>query len=229
MAKTSRKLKAAYAEIDRNKTYELSAAVALVKGHAKAKFDETIEISMNLGVDPRHADQMVRGVVAMPNGTGKSMRVAVFAKDAKADEAKVAGADLVGAEDLAEAIQNGEADFDRVIATPDMMGVVGRLGKVLGPRGLMPNPKLGTVTSDVEGAVNAAKAGEVQYRAEKAGVVHAGIGKASFDEAKIVENAAAFIDAVRKARPTGAKGQYIKKITISSTMGAGVFVEDAAS
>jgi len=229
MAKTSRKLKAAYADIDRNKAYELSAAVALVKDHAKAKFDETIEISMNLGVDPRHADQMVRGVVAMPNGTGKSMRVAVFAKDAKADEAKAAGADLVGAEDLAEAIQNGEADFDRVIATPDMMGVVGRLGKVLGPRGLMPNPKLGTVTSDVEGAVNAAKAGEVQYRAEKAGVVHAGIGKASFEEAKIVENAAAFIDAVRKARPTGAKGQYIKKITISSTMGAGVFVEDAIS
>ena len=229
MAKTSKNLKAAYAEIDRNKAYELSAAVALVKGHAKAKFDETIEISMNLGVDPRHADQMVRGVIAMPNGTGKSMRVAVFAKDAKADEAKAAGADLVGAEDLAEAIQNGEADFDRVIATPDMMGVVGRLGKVLGPRGLMPNPKLGTVTSDVEGAVNAAKAGEVQYRAEKAGVVHAGIGKASFDEAKLVENAAAFIDAVRKARPTGAKGQYIKKITISSTMGAGVFVEDAAS
>ena len=229
MAKISRNLKAAYADIDRNKAYELSEAVALVKDHAKAKFDETIEISMNLGVDPRHADQMVRGAVAMPNGTGKSMRVAVFAKDAKADEAKAAGADLVGAEDLAEAIQNGEADFDRVIATPDMMGVVGRLGKVLGPRGLMPNPKLGTVTSDVEGAVNAAKAGEVQYRAEKAGVVHAGIGKASFDEAKIVENAAAFIDAVRKARPTGAKGQYIKKITISSTMGAGVFVEDAAS
>jgi large subunit ribosomal protein L1 len=226
MAKTGRNLKAAYAEIDRNKAYELSAAVALVKGHAKAKFDETIEISMNLGVDPRHADQMVRGVVAMPNGTGKSMRVAVFAKDAKADEAKAAGADLVGAEDLAEAIQNGETGFDRVIATPDMMGVVGRLGKVLGPRGLMPNPKLGTVTVDVGGAVNAAKAGEVQYRAEKAGVVHAGIGKASFDEAKIVENAAAFIDAVRKARPTGAKGQYVKKITISSTMGAGVFVED---
>ena len=228
MAKTSRNLKAAYADIDRNKTYELSAAVALVKGHAKAKFDETIEISMNLGVDPRHADQMVRGVVAMPNGTGKSMRVAVFAKDAKADEARAAGADLVGAEDLAEAMQNGEAGFDRVIATPDMMGVVGRLGKVLGPRGLMPNPKLGTVTADVAGAVNAAKAGEVQYRAEKAGVVHAGIGKASFDEAKIVENAAAFIDAVRKARPTGAKGQYVKKITISSTMGAGVFVEDVA-
>ena len=228
MAKPGKNLKAAYAQIDRNKSYELSAAVALVKGHAKAKFDETIEISMNLGVDPRHADQMVRGVVAMPNGTGKSMRVAVFAKDAKADEAKAAGADLVGAEDLAEAIQNGEADFDRVIATPDMMGVVGRLGKVLGPRGLMPNPKLGTVTADVEDAVKAAKAGEVQYRAEKAGVVHAGIGKASFDEAKIVENAAAFIDAVHKARPTGAKGQYVKKITISSTMGAGVFVEDVA-
>ena len=228
MAKTGKNLKAAYAEIDRNKAYELSAAVSLVKGHAKAKFDETIEISMNLGVDPRHADQMVRGVVAMPHGTGKSMRVAVFAKDAKADEAKAAGADFVGAEDLAEAIQNGEADFDRVIATPDMMGVVGRLGKVLGPRGLMPNPKLGTVTADVAGAVNAAKAGEVQYRAEKAGVVHAGIGKASFDEAKIVENAAAFIDAVRKARPSGAKGQYVKKITMSSTMGAGVFVEDVA-
>ena len=229
MAKTGKNLKAAYAEIDRNKAYELSAAVAFVKGHAKAKFDETIEISMNLGVDPRHADQMVRGVVAMPNGTGKSMRVAVFAKDAKAEEARAAGADLVGAEELAEAIQNGESGFDRVIATPDMMGVVGRLGKVLGPRGLMPNPKLGTVTADVGGAVNAAKAGEVQYRAEKAGVVHAGIGKASFDEAKIVENAIAFIDAVRKARPTGAKGQYVKKITISSTMGAGVFVEDATT
>ena len=228
MAKTSKNLKAAYADVDRSKAYELSAAVALVKGHAKAKFDETIEISMNLGVDPRHADQMVRGVVAMPNGTGKSMRVAVFAKDAKAEEAKAAGADLVGAEDLAEAIQNGDALFDRVIATPDMMGVVGRLGKVLGPRGLMPNPKLGTVTADVGGAVKAAKAGEVQYRAEKAGVVHAGIGKASFDEAKIVENAEAFIDAVRKARPSGAKGQYVKKITISSTMGAGVFVEDVA-
>ena len=228
MAKTGKNLRAAYAEIDRNKAYELSAAVALVKGHAKAKFDETIEISMNLGVDPRHADQMVRGVIAMPNGTGKSMRVAVFAKDAKADEAKAAGADLVGAEDLAEAIQNGDAEFDRVIATPDMMGVVGRLGKVLGPRGLMPNPRLGTVTADVAGAVGAAKAGEVQYRAEKAGVVHAGIGKASFDQAKLVENAEAFIDAVRKARPTGAKGQYVKKITISSTMGAGVFVEDEA-
>jgi large subunit ribosomal protein L1 len=183
---------------------------------------------MNLGVDPRHADQMVRGVVAMPNGTGKTMRVAVFAKDAKADEARAAGADLVGAEDLADAIQGGQSDFDRVIASPDMMGVVGRLGKVLGPRGLMPNPKLGTVTADVGAAVKAAKAGEVQYRAEKAGVVHAGIGKASFDADKIVENASAFIDAVRKARPSGAKGTYIKKITLSSTMGVGVFVEDVA-
>ena len=229
MARNSKNLKAAYETIDRSKSDGLAEAVALVKGNAKAKFDETIEIAMNLGVDPRHADQMVRGVVAMPNGTGKTMRVAVFAKDAKADEANAAGADLVGAEDLAEAIQNGESSFDRVIATPDMMGVVGRLGKVLGPRGLMPNPKLGTVTADVTAAVSAAKAGEVQYRAEKAGVVHAGIGKASFDEAKIVENAAAFIDAVRKARPSGAKGEYVKKITISSTMSAGVFVEDAAA
>lgn len=226
MARTSKKLKAAYEAIDRSKTYTLTEAVSLVKGNASTKFDETIEIAMNLGVDPRHADQMVRGVVAMPNGTGKSMRIAVFAKDAKAAEAKAAGADLVGAEELAESIQNGESSFDRVIATPDMMGIVGRLGKVLGPRGLMPNPKLGTVTPDIATAVAAAKAGEVQYRAEKAGVVHAGIGKASFDENKIEENAAAFIDAVRRARPSGAKGQYIKKITLSSTMGAGVFVED---
>jgi large subunit ribosomal protein L1 len=229
MAKQSKKMKAAAETVDRNRTYALAEAVALVKLNAAAtKFDETIEIAMNLGVDPRHADQMVRGVVAMPNGTGKSMRVAVFAKDAKADEAKEAGADLVGAEDLAEAIQGGQSDFDRVIASPDMMGVVGRLGKVLGPRGLMPNPKLGTVTADVGAAVKAAKAGEVQYRAEKAGVVHAGIGKASFDADKIVENASAFIDAVRKARPSGAKGTYIKKITLSSTMGVGVFVEDVA-
>jgi len=229
MAKLSKRRQAALAAVDRNRTYPLAEAVALVKSNAAAsKFDETIEIAMNLGVDPRHADQMVRGVVAMPNGTGKTMRVAVFARDAKADEAKAAGADLVGAEDLADAIQNGESNFDRVIASPDMMGVVGRLGKVLGPRGLMPNPKLGTVTPDVGAAVKAAKAGEVQYRAEKAGVVHAGIGKASFDEAKIVENASAFIDAVRKARPSGAKGTYIRKITLSSTMGAGVAVEDVA-
>ena len=229
MAKVSKKMKASVEAVDRTKEYVLAEAAALVKQNAAStKFDETIEIAMNLGVDPRHADQMVRGVVAMPNGTGKSMRVAVFAKDAKADEAKAAGADLVGAEDLAESIQGGQSDFDRVIASPDMMGVVGRLGKVLGPRGLMPNPKLGTVTADVAAAVKAAKAGEVQYRAEKAGVVHAGIGKASFTADQITENAAAFIDAVRKARPSGAKGTYIKKITLSSTMGVGVFVEDVA-
>jgi large subunit ribosomal protein L1 len=229
MAKQSKRKQAALAAVDREQTYPLEKAVSLVKANAAAtKFDETIEIAMNLGVDPRHADQMVRGVVAMPNGTGKTMRVAVFARDAKADEAKEAGADLVGAEELAEAIQGGESNFDRVIASPDMMGVVGRLGKVLGPRGLMPNPKLGTVTPDIGAAVKAAKAGEVQYRAEKAGVVHAGIGKASFDEAKILENAAAFIDAVRKARPSGAKGTYIRKITLSSTMGVGVAVEDVA-
>ena len=229
MAKISKKMKASVEVVDRTKEYVLAEAAALVKQNAAStKFDETIEIAMNLGVDPRHADQMVRGVVAMPNGTGKSMRVAVFAKDAKADEAKAAGADLVGAEDLAEAIQGGQSDFDRVIASPDMMGVVGRLGKVLGPRGLMPNPKLGTVTADVAAAVKAAKAGEVQYRAEKAGVVHAGIGKASFTADQITENAAAFIDAVRKARPSGAKGTYIKKITLSSTMGVGVFVENVA-
>ena len=229
MAKQSKRKQAALSTVDRDRSYPLAQAVALVKANAAAsKFDETIEVAMNLGVDPRHADQMVRGVVAMPNGTGKTMRVAVFARDAKADEAKEVGADLVGAEDLAEAIQNGESNFDRVIASPDMMGVVGRLGKVLGPRGLMPNPKLGTVTPDVAGAVKAAKAGEVQYRAEKAGIVHAGVGKASFDEAQIVENAAAFIDAVRKARPSGAKGTYIRKITLSSTMGVGVAVEDVA-
>ncbi len=229
MAKISKKMRVSVEAVDRTKEYVLAEAAALVKQNAAStKFDETIEIAMNLGVDPRHADQMVRGVVAMPNGTGKSMRVAVFAKDAKADEAKAAGADLVGAEDLAEAIQGGQSDFDRVVASPDMMGVVGRLGKVLGPRGLMPNPKLGTVTADVAAAVKAAKAGEVQYRAEKAGVVHAGIGKASFTADQITENAAAFIDAVRKARPSGAKGTYIKKITLSSTMGVGVFVEDVA-
>ena len=229
MAKVSKKMKASMDAVDRTKEYVLAEAAALVKQNAAGtKFDETIEIAMNLGIDPRHADQMVRGVVAMPNGTGKTMRVAVFAKDAKADEAKSAGADLVGAEDLAEAIQNGESAFDRVIATPDMMGVVGRLGKVLGPRGLMPNPKLGTVTADVAEAVKAAKAGEVQYRAEKAGVVHAGVAKASFGAKQIEENANAFIEAVRKARPSGAKGSYIKKITISSTMSAGVFVEDTA-
>ena len=229
MAKVTKKKQAAIEAVDRLKTYSVSDAAALVKSCATSKFDETIEIAINLGVDPRHADQMVRGAVAMPNGTGKSVRVAVFARDAKADEAKAAGAEFVGAEELAEEIQNGEAGFDRVIATPDMMGVVGRLGKVLGPRGLRPNPKLGTVTPDVASAVQAAKAGEVQFRVEKAGVVHAGIGKASFDADKIAENANAFIEAIRKARPSGAKGTYIKKITMSSTMGPGVFVEDSSA
>ena len=227
MAKLGKRQTAINEAVDRDRNYSVAEAAALVKANAKAKFDETIEISVNLGVDPRHADQMVRGAVAMPNGTGKSVRVAVFARDAKADEAKAAGAEFVGAEELAEAIQNGEQGFDRVIASPDMMGVVGRLGKVLGPRGLMPNPKLGTVTPDVAAAVAAAKAGEVQFRVEKAGVVHAGIGKASFDADKIAQNADAFLEAIRKAKPSGAKGAYIKKITMSSTMGAGVFVEDA--
>ena len=227
MAKLGKRQTSINEAVDRDRNYSVAEAAALVKANAKAKFDETIEISVNLGVDPRHADQMVRGAVAMPNGTGKSVRVAVFARDAKADEAKAAGAEFVGAEELAEAIQNGEQGFDRVIASPDMMGVVGRLGKVLGPRGLMPNPKLGTVTPDVGAAVVAAKAGEVQFRVEKAGVVHAGIGKASFDAEKIAQNADAFLEAIRKARPSGAKGAYIKKITMSSTMGAGVFVEDA--
>ena len=229
MAQLSKRQKAAVEAIDRTRVYSIDEASQLIKGHATSKFDETIEISLNLGVDPRHADQMVRGAVAMPNGTGKDVRVAVFARDAKADEAKAAGAEFVGAEELAEAIQNGESGFDRVIASPDMMGVVGRLGKVLGPRGLMPNPKLGTVTADVATAVKAAKAGEVQFRVEKAGVIHAGIGKASFDAGKIAENASAFIAAIRKARPSGAKGTYVKKITLSSTMGAGIFVEDSAA
>lgn len=226
MAKLSKKQKGYAADIDRSRDYSVAEAAEIIKTGATAKFDETIEIAINLGVDPRHADQMVRGAVAMPNGTGKDVRVAVFARDAKADEAKAAGAEFVGAEDLAEAIQNGESGFDRVIASPDMMGVVGRLGKVLGPRGLMPNPKLGTVTPDVAAAVKTAKAGEVQFRVEKAGVVHAGIGKSSFAADKIAENASAFIDAIKKARPSGAKGTYIKKITLSSTMGPGVFIDD---
>ncbi|GAA6179828.1 MULTISPECIES: 50S ribosomal protein L1 [unclassified Shimia] len=199
-------------------------AVALVKGNATAKFDETVEIAVVLGVDPRHADQMVRGVVGLPNGTGKSVRVAVFARGPKAEEAQAAGADIVGAEDLMETVQGGTIDFDRCIATPDMMPVVGRLGKVLGPRNLMPNPKVGTVTMDVKAAVEAAKGGEVQFKVEKAGVVHAGVGKASFDEAKLVENVRAFMDAVQKARPSGAKGAYIQKIALSSTMGPGVTI-----
>jgi len=222
MAKTGKRYIAAREAVDRLKDYDVAEAVKLVKGNAKAKFDETIEISINLGVDPRHADQMVRGVVALPHGTGKTTRVAVFAKDAKAEEAKAAGADLVGAEDLMEAIQKGEMNFDRVIATPDMMGVVGRLGKVLGPRGLMPNPKLGTVTPNVGEAVTAAKAGQVQFRVEKAGVIHAGIGKASFSEEQIAENLNSFMAAINKARPTGAKGTYLKRASISTTMGPGI-------
>jgi large subunit ribosomal protein L1 len=225
MAQQGKRLKAAYAGIDREKTYALDEAVKLAKGGAKAKFDETIEISMNLGIDPRHADQMVRGVVGLPHGTGKTVRIGVFARGAKADEAKAAGADVVGADDLAALVQEGKIEFDRCIATPDMMGLVGRLGKVLGPRGLMPNPKLGTVTMDVKGAVTAAKAGQVEFRAEKAGIVHAGIGKASFAEAQLVENARAFVEAIQRARPTGAKGTYVKKVAVSSTMGPGVKVD----
>lgn len=200
-------------------------AVALIKGAASAKFDETLEIAMNLGVDPRHADQMVRGVVTLPNGTGKTVRVAVFARGAKADEAKAAGADIVGAEDLMEQIQQGKIDFDRCIATPDMMPLVGRLGKILGPRNLMPNPKVGTVTMDVAGAVGNAKGGEVQFKVEKAGVIHAGIGKVSFSDEKLAENVRAFVDAVSRAKPAGAKGAYLRKVSLSSTMGPGVSVE----
>ena len=225
MMASGKRLKSGYELIDRNKTYTVDEAAKIIKAAAKAKFDETIEIAVNLGVDPRHADQMVRGSVTMPNGTGKTMRVAVFARDTKANEAKSAGAELVGAEDLADLIQKGEQGFDRVIASPDMMGIVGRLGKVLGPRGLMPNPKLGTVTQDVASAVKTAKAGEVQFRVEKAGVVHAGIGKASFEAEKIAQNAQAFLDALQKARPAGAKGTYMKKVTMSSTMGPGIFID----
>jgi large subunit ribosomal protein L1 len=217
-----KRMKAVNAGINRDQAYSVAEAVKFIKNGAKAKFNETIEIAMNLGVDPKHADQMVRGVVALPHGTGKSMKVAVFAKGDKAKEATEAGADLVGAEDLAEKISAGESGFDRVIATPDMMGVVGKLGKVLGPRGLMPNPKLGTVTADVKTAIKNAKAGEVQFRVEKAGIVHAGIGKANFTEQQIAENVKAFVDAIMKAKPTGAKGTYVKKISLSSTMGPGV-------
>lgn len=208
--------------IDRNKFYELPEAVALLKERATAKFDETFEVAMNLGVDPRHADQMVRGVVNLPNGTGRSVRVAVFAKDAKADEAREAGADVVGAEDLVEQVQKGEINFDRCIATPDMMPLVGRLGKVLGPRGMMPNPKVGTVTPDVKAAVEAAKGGAVEFRVEKAGIVHAGVGKASFDAKAIEENIRAFTDAVVRAKPSGAKGNYLKRVAVTTTMGPGL-------
>lgn len=211
--------------IDRGRLYDLPEAIVLLKEHATAKFDETIEVAMNLGVDPRHADQMVRGVVNLPNGTGRSVRVAVFARDAKADEAKEAGADVVGAEDLAEKVQKGDIDFDRCIATPDMMPLVGRLGKVLGPRGMMPNPKVGTVTPDVTAAVKASKGGAVEFRVEKAGIVHAGVGKSSFDAKAIEENVCAFVDAVIKAKPSGAKGNYLKRAAISSTMGPGFKLE----
>ena len=223
----NKRIEAARSNVDRTKSYSLAEAVALAKANAKAKFDETIEMSMNLGIDPRHADQMVRGVVGLPNGTGKTLRVGVFARGAKADEARAAGADVVGAEDLVEMIQAGDIQFDRCIATPDMMGLVGRLGKILGPRNLMPNPRLGTVTMDVKGAVSAAKAGQVEFRAEKAGIVHAGIGKASFDDAKLLENARAFADAIVKAKPTGAKGTYVQKVAVSSSMGPGVRVDVA--
>src|SRR6516225_1060543 len=214
--------------VDREKLYPLSEAVKMVKERAKAKFDETIEVAMNLGIDPRHADQMVRGVVNLPNGSGRSVRVAVFARGAKADEAKAAGADVVGAEDLAQKVQAGDIDFDRCIATPDLMPVVGRLGKVLGPRGMMPNPKVGTVTMDVTSAVKGAKGGSVEFRVEKAGIIQAGVGKSSFDAHKLVENIKAFADAVQKAKPPGAKGHFINRVAISSTMGPGVKVEPSS-
>lgn len=231
MGKIGKRLTSARAAFAGKSDVSIEEAVSLVKGAAKAKFDETVEIAMNLGVDPRHADQMVRGVVSLPNGTGKTVRVAVFARGPKAEEAQAAGADIVGAEDLMESIQGGTIAFDRCIATPDMMPIVGRLGKILGPRNLMPNPKVGTVTMDVTDAVAKAKGGEVQFKAEKAGVIHAGIGKASFDEGKLAENVRAFVEAVAKAKPSGAKGTYLKKIALSSTMGPGVSinVDSAAS
>ena len=228
MAKIGKRLEAAREGIDREKHYPLAEAVKVVKSRAKAKFDETVEVAMNLGVDPKHADQMVRGVVSLPNGTGRSQRVGVFARGAKADEAKAAGADVVGAEDLVEKVNGGQIDFDRCIATPDMMGLVGRLGKVLGPRGMMPNPRVGTVTMDVANAVKGAKGGSVEFRVEKAGIVQAGVGKASFSAEKLAENVRAFVDAVNKARPQGAKGTYINRVAVSSTMGPGVKVEPSS-
>ena len=227
MAKLSKRVAKVREGVDRNKLYDLTSAIAMVKERAVAKFDETIEVAMNLGVDPRHADQMVRGVVNLPNGTGRTVRVAVFARGPKADEAKAAGADIVGAEDLFEIVNSGKIDFDRCIATPDMMPLVGRLGKVLGPRGMMPNPKVGTVTNDVTAAVKASKGGAVEFRVEKAGIIHAGVGKASFDAKALEENIKAFADAVTKAKPTGAKGDYVKRVAISSTMGAGVKIDPA--
>jgi large subunit ribosomal protein L1 len=228
MSKPGKRFRAAAEPIDREKLYTIEEAVKLIKNGAKAKFDETIEVAMNLGVDPRHADQMVRGVVALPNGSGRSVRVGVFARGAKADEAKAAGADVVGAEDLVEKVQGGAIDFDRCIATPDLMPLVGRLGKVLGPRGMMPNPKVGTVTMDVTGAVKGAKGGSVEFRVEKAGIVQAGIGKASFSAEKLVQNIKAFADAVQKAKPAGAKGTFINRVAVSSTMGPGVKVEPSS-
>ncbi|WP_376875287.1 50S ribosomal protein L1 [Albirhodobacter sp. R86504] len=229
MAKFGKRTVAARAAFEGKDNLSVEAAVALIKSNANAKFDETLEIAMNLGVDPRHADQMVRGVVQLPNGTGKTVRVAVFARGPKADEAKAAGADIVGAEDLMEIIQSGKIEFDRCIATPDMMPIVGRLGKVLGPRNLMPNPKVGTVTMDVKAAVEAAKGGEVQFKVEKAGVIHGGIGKASFTAEALAENVRAFVDAVSKAKPAGAKGAYVKKVSLSSTMGPGVSLDLASA
>jgi large subunit ribosomal protein L1 len=228
MAHKGKRITSALEGLDRKKLYGLDDAVKLVKERAKAKFDETVEVAMNLGVDPRHADQMVRGVVNLPNGTGKTVRVAVFARGDKADEAKAAGADVVGAEDLVEQIQGGSINFDRCIATPDMMPLVGRLGKILGPRNLMPNPKVGTVTPDVAGAVKAAKGGAVEFRVEKAGILQAGVGKASFSDDALIENIKALADAVQKAKPAGAKGTYVKRVSVSSTMGPGVFVDPAS-
>ena len=225
MAKSGKRMAGALGLIDRSKQYEIAEGVKLVKENAKAKFDETIELSMNLGVDPRHSDQNVRGVIDLPNGTGKSIRVGVFAKGDKAEEAKAAGADVVGADDLAEEVQKGEINFDRCIATPDMMPVVGKLGKILGPRGMMPNPKLGSVTQDVAAAIKSAKGGQVEYRVEKAGIVHAGVGKASFSEEALLENVRTLVNAVNKARPSGVKGTYIKRISLSSTMGPGVVLD----
>ncbi|HEX8063478.1 MAG TPA: 50S ribosomal protein L1 [Allosphingosinicella sp.] len=227
MAKLTKKQKALNEAVDRTRLYGVDEAIEALKANAKSKFDETIEVALNLGVDPRHADQMVRGVVTLPAGTGKDVRVAVFARGAKAEEATAAGADVVGAEDLMETIQGGTIDFDRVIATPDMMGIVGRLGKVLGPKGLMPNPKLGTVTPNVTEAVKAAKGGQVEFRVEKAGIIHSGIGKASFPAEDLKRNFQAFVDAIVKAKPTGAKGKYVKKVALSSTMGPGLKVDVA--
>jgi large subunit ribosomal protein L1 len=227
MAKLTKKQKARAEKLDANKLYKVDEAIETLKANVSSKFDETIEVALNLGVDPRHADQMVRGVVSLPAGTGKDVRVAVFARAGKADEAREAGAEVVGAEDLMEQIQGGQINFDRVIATPDMMGIVGRLGKILGPKGLMPNPKLGTVTPNVAEAVKAAKGGQVEFRVEKAGIIHSGIGKASFSNEDLRRNFDAFVDAIVRAKPTGAKGKYVKKIAVSSTMGPGVKVDAA--